>query len=141
MSNSNIYTTSALMKYMTYTTGFTLDDVADLLGVTIGDVREYEQGRRVLTKSHYFKIIEVMPELEGKVEYFENMKLRDKDRYMRDVEQLDESNMYEYVRALENEVKKLKQEIAGLQADIALNDLYNKGKSKEDLAYEFGLEE
>lgn len=73
-----IHTTSATMNYLIHIEKSTLKEIRIIIGESLLRTEELLKGKRQFTKQNYTDIITKYPDLEGKVEYFENVKLKDK---------------------------------------------------------------
>lgn len=73
----NIYTTSATIRYLTYIEKLSITDVRKLLDEPLRIVRKLKSGKQQFSREHYIKIITKFPHLEGCIENYENVKLKD----------------------------------------------------------------
>lgn len=76
--SKNVFTASATIKYLKSREKITIKQMALILDVHAKVVQEIENGKVNFTKRHYFSIIEAFPYMEGAIEYYENLKLKDK---------------------------------------------------------------
>lgn len=73
-----IYSTSATIHYLIYVEKLSMREIRRVLDEPLRVLNKLKSGKENFTKQHYFKIIEKYPLLEGKIEYFENTKLKEK---------------------------------------------------------------
>ena len=73
-----IYSTSATILYLMHIEKLSMREIRTLLGERLRVTRLLLKGKRDFTKQNYLDIISKYPTLEGHVENFENVKLKDK---------------------------------------------------------------
>lgn len=73
-----IYSTSATMRYLMYIEKLTMREIRTLLGERLKVTRMLLNGKKNFTKQNYLDIVSKYPNLEGHIEHFENIKLKDK---------------------------------------------------------------
>ena len=73
-----IYTTSATMNYLMHIEKMSMKDIRILLGERLADTRMFLNSKKNFSKQNYLDIISKFPHLEGKIEFYENVKLKDK---------------------------------------------------------------
>jgi len=73
-----IYSTSATIFYLMHIEKLTMREVRALIHERLTIVRKLKSGKQKFTKQNYLDIIAKYPQLEGSIEMFENVKLKDK---------------------------------------------------------------
>jgi len=73
-----IYTTSATINYLLHKEKASVREIRDTLNEPLRIFNRLRDGKQLFTKQHYLNIIKKYPHLEGHVEMFENVKLKDK---------------------------------------------------------------
>jgi len=73
-----IYSTSATILYLLHVEKLTMREIRRLINEPLRVLRKLKSGKEKFTKQHYFDIITKYPTLEHSIEFFENVKLKDK---------------------------------------------------------------
>ena len=72
--NNSVHTTSAVINYLMSTYKITLKEIRIQTGVRLPVAKEWLKGSKSFAKKDYLALIEKYPELEGKIEYYENVR-------------------------------------------------------------------
>lgn len=74
MNKKVIMSTSATMHYLLSIEKLTMKEVRIILGERLAIARGFLSGKRNFTKQNYLDLILNFPNLEGRIEFFENVK-------------------------------------------------------------------
>jgi len=70
----DVYSTSATIHYLMHIEKLTMKEVRIILGESLATTRRLLEGKRNFTKQNYLDIIFNFPNLEAKIELYENVK-------------------------------------------------------------------
>jgi len=72
--NKVVMSTSATIHYLLHIEKLTIKEIRVILGERLAVAREMLGGKRNFTKQNYLDLIFNFPDLEGRVEFYENVK-------------------------------------------------------------------
>jgi arginine/ornithine N-succinyltransferase beta subunit len=73
-----IYSTSATILYLLHIEKISMREIRRVINEPLRVLNKLKSGKEKFTKQNYLDIISKYPTLEGKIEMFENVKLKDK---------------------------------------------------------------